>query len=124
MGKGLDQLCELRDDGIDYLKLRWASLRLEAVEKISSGISKAFGYLLAIVLVIIAMVFLTTALALWLGEILGHPALGFLVGGGVFIVAALVLFLLGGKMLDNTMVRYFIGLFFTDKEHGYGTRDQ
>ncbi len=124
MGKGLDQLSELRDGTVDYLKLRWASLRLEAVEKISGGISKAFGYLLAIIFVIIALAFLTTALALWLGELLGHLSLGFLIGGGVFVIGALVMFILGRKLLDNTMVRYFIGLFFTDKEHGYGTRDQ
>ena len=124
MGKGLDQLSELRDGTVDYLKLRWASLRLEAVEKISGGISKAFGYLLAIILIVFALAFLTTALALWLGELLGPLSLGFLIGGGVFVIGALVMFILGRKLLDNTMVRYFIGLFFTDKEHGYGTRDQ
>jgi hypothetical protein len=118
MGRGLDQLGELKDDGIDYLKLRWASLRLEMVDKLSDGVSKAFGYLIFIVLILIALGFLMTALALWIGEMLGHPSLGFLIAGGGFLIVAVIIFFLGGKMIVGTMIRYFVDLFFTDKKEG------
>lgn len=115
MGKGLYQLNELKDDGIDYLKLRWAALRLEVVDKLSEGISKAFGYLILIVLIFLALGFLMTALALWIGDMLGHPSLGFLIAGGGFLLGAVLIFFLGKRMLAGTMVRYFVDLFFTDK---------
>jgi hypothetical protein len=116
MRRGFDQLCELKDEGIDYLRLRWASLRLDAVDKISGSLSKAFGYAIALFLVFFALVFLMIALALWVGEELGCPALGFLIAGGGFLIGGMIMFFVGKDMINNTLVRYFIDMFFTEKE--------
>jgi hypothetical protein len=72
------------------------------------------------VLLFIALAFMTVAAALWLGEVLGHASLGFLITGGVFLIASLVTWFVGGKMVLNTVVRYFIDIFFpeNDKDHG------
>lgn len=123
MGRGLDGLYGLRDDGLDYLKLRWTSLRLTAVEKIAGSLSKAFGIALCLVFVIAALMFLMVALALWIGEMLGHLSLGFLIAGGGFLVVGVVLFFVGRMLVANSLVKHFIDMFFTydnDYDDGYG----
>ncbi len=62
MGRGLDQLTGLKDDGIEYLKLRWSLLRLDAVEKLSMAASKAVGRALFAVFALMALGFLLVAL--------------------------------------------------------------
>jgi hypothetical protein len=122
MANGLEQFTELREELVEYLKLRWAAFRLGAVDGISSALSKAFGHIIFLVLIFIALTFLMVALALWLGEVLGHPALGFLIAGGAFLVGAVVIYFVRGRLGRNAIVRYFIDLFFSDKDDDYGTQ--
>jgi hypothetical protein len=116
MGNGLEQFTELREELVEYLKLRWAAMRLGAVDGISSALAKAFGYIIFLVLIFIALIFLMFALALWLGEVLGHPALGFLIAGGAFLVGAVVIYFVHDRLGRNAIVRYFIDMCFTDKD--------
>lgn len=123
MGKGLDQLEDLRDDGVRYAKLRWAQLRLHIVENSSTLLSKAFGYLIFLVLIFIGLTFLMVALALWIGEMLGHLSLGFLISGGAFLIGGLVVFFIRDRLVVNTLVRYFIDMFFPEKPDDDGTQE-
>ena len=123
MGQILDRLNELKDDGMDYARLRWASMRLAAVDKISTTLSKAFGYLIFLILLFAALAFFMVALALWLGELLGHMSLGFLISGGAFLVACIITWFLGRRMVVNTIVRYMIDIFFPENDNGYGTQE-
>ncbi len=116
MGRGLDQLTGLKDDGIEYLKLRWSLLRLDAVEKLSTAASKAVGRALFAVFALMALGFLLVALALWIGEMLGHTYLGFLFVGGGLLVIAIILLLVGGRLVENSMVRRYSNMFFTEKD--------
>jgi hypothetical protein len=128
MGQITDQLNELRDDGIDYLRLRWAAMRLEAVDRVQAALSKAFGYLIFLVLLFIGLTFAMVAAALWLGELLGHLSIGFAIAGGTFIAAGLVVFFVRKRFARNTLVRYFIGIFFptptndSKNDCGYGEK--
>ena len=126
MGKGLDrledQLGDIKDDGVRYVKLRWASLRLSAVEKISTLLSRAFGYIIFLTLIFIALTFLMVALALWLGEVTGHMSLGFLVSGSAFLIAGAVIFLIRDRLAVNGIVRYFVDVFFNENDEENGTR--
>ncbi len=116
MGKFVDQIEDLRDDGAEYLRLKWAEIRLTAVDKISTTLSRALGYVLFLVLIFIALAFFMVALALWLGEILGHQSLGFLISGGAVLIAAVVVYFAGGRLMVDTLVRYFVDIFFTEND--------
>ncbi len=120
MGRGFDQFFELRDEGLDYLRLRWARARLGIVEKLSTGIAKAFGWVIFVVLVLSGLSFMMVALALWLGELLGDPVWGFLIAGGIFLLGAALMLLVGRRLVANSMVRYFIDMFFTENDDYYG----
>lgn len=119
----MDQIEGLKDDGIRYVKLRWASLRLSAVEKISKLLSRVVGYVIFIALLLIALAFLMVALAIWIGEMLGHLSLGFLISGGVFLLGGVVVFLLRDRIAVNSLVRYFIDVFFSDNDDENGTQE-
>lgn len=122
MANGIDELRFLGEETLDFLKLRWASLRLGTVDRLSSAAAKALGAVVALVIVFFAVVFLMVALALWIGEMLGTPALGFLIAGGAFLLAGVVMFFAGRRMFANSMVRYFVDLFFTDNDYKHGMR--
>jgi hypothetical protein len=124
MGKYLDELRDLKDDGVDYVKLKWAAIRLEMIDKLSVTLSKAFGYSIFLVLLFIAIVFLTVALALWIGEMLGHPSLGFLISGGALLIAALTAWLVGGRFVRNTLVRFLVDIFFPENRDDDGTEEE
>ncbi len=123
MANGIDDLRSLGEEMLDYLRLRWASLRLETVDKLSTAAARVLGKVIAFVVILFAAVFLMIALALWVGEELGHPSLGFLISGGAFLLVGIVIMLLGPRMFGGTMVRWFVHLFFTDNDYKHGTRD-
>ena len=123
MANGFDELRGLGEEGFDYLKLRWASLRLQTVDRLSSGTAKALGAIIAVAVMLLAMMFLMMALALWAGELLGHYSLGFLVAGGVSLLVGVILFYVGRRMFAGPMVRWFVDLFFTDNDYKHGMRD-
>ncbi len=123
MGSGIDKLTGLKDDAIDYARLRWASLRLDAVDKLSGGVSKVLGYLIAVFILLFALAFLMFALALWVGEMLESPALGFLIAGSGFLLIGILTFFIGRRLLVNPVVKFFANLFFTDKDDDYGRQE-
>ena len=118
MGKGLEQFEELKDDAVGYARLRWASMRLAAVDRLSTSLSGLFGMALVIALGLVALAFFMTALALWLGELMGHYSLGFLVAGGVLLVVGAIVFCLRRRLIVNSLVRLFAGMFFSTKTKG------
>ncbi len=123
MANGFDDLRSLGEETLDYLRLRWASLRLETVDKLSTAAARELGKVVAFVMIFFAGVFLMIALALWIGEMLGYPSLGFLIAGGGFLLVGIIVFLLRRRMFGGMMVRWFIHLFFTDNDYKHGTRE-
>jgi hypothetical protein len=123
MANGLDELRGLGEETLDYLKLRWASMRLATVDRLSQGAARAAGAILAGVVMLVALMMMMVALALWIGETMGSYPLGFLIAGGGFLLIGLVLWLVGRKLFAGTMVRFFVDLFFTDNDYRHGPRD-
>ncbi len=121
--KALDQLSGLREDTVDYLRLRWAGMRLRAVDKLSDSISKAIGWVVCLLFVAIALVFMMVALALWIGQRLGNPWLGFLVAGGGFLVLGVILYFVARAVAAGPLVRHFADMLFTSNDEYYGTQD-
>jgi hypothetical protein len=123
MANGFDELRGLGEETLDYLKLRWASLRLAVVDRLSNAAARALGIVVALVFVFTSLAFLSIALALWVGRMLGDPVLGFLVVGGGFLLIGVVFWFAGRRMFLNGMVRHFVDMFFTDYDYRHGTRD-
>ncbi len=123
MANGLDELRGLGEETLDYVKLRWASVRLGVAERLSTAVSRVLGRIVALVVVLFAVLFLMVALALWIGEMLGHLSLGFLVAGGTLLLAGIILFYVGRRFFADSTVRWFVDLLFTDNDYKDGTRE-
>jgi hypothetical protein len=74
-------------------------------------------------LLLVAVAFFMIAGAIWLGELLGHTSLGFLVAGGAILLAAVIAFFAGGRMVLNALVRHFIDIFFPENNDDHDTQE-
>ena len=100
----------------DYADNRLDQLKLKTTKRLSSSLAVLFAWVVIVMVVLVAFSFLALALGAWLGEILGSQAYGMLIISGIFLVIALVLFLLRKRIFVNGLVRAFIGLFFEKDE--------
>jgi VIT1/CCC1 family predicted Fe2+/Mn2+ transporter len=106
----------ISDEVKEYVSLRVQSLKLAAVDNLSTFISKSFGVLLFTLLLTISLLLLTIGLSLWLGEVLQSTPLAFAITGGVTMVAALIIFALRGRLITNSLVRLFSQMFFANRK--------
>ena len=106
----------ISDEVKEYVSLRVQSLKLAAVDNLSTFISKSFGVLLFTLLLTISLLLLTIGLSLWLGEVLQSTPLAFAITGGTMMVAALIIFALRGRLITNSLVRLFSQMFFANRK--------
>jgi len=122
MTNGFDELRALGHEAADYARLRWASLRLDATERLSAAAARALGMVVGLTVTLFALLFLLTAAALRIGEAMGRPLWGFLIVGGGVLLVGVVLLACGRRMFSGAMVKFFVKLFFTDNDYRHGTR--
>lgn len=65
---------------------------------------------------LIALLFLSVALAIYLGDILESIALGYLIVGGAYLILMFVLSLFLKKYLEKTILRKSSAQFFNENE--------
>lgn len=106
----------LSTDVRDYLRLRYDAAKLRGVE----GLSVFFGRVMAFAVVcfmgLAALLFGGFALAYLLGQELESDAAGFAIVGGGFLIIALLVYALRKRFFVNTLVRFFVPLFFDEKK--------
>lgn len=77
-------------EGKAYFTAQKNYLKLRTQEQVGKAAGNMFSGLLAAVTGLMFLVFLSIALALWIGSSLANMALGFLVVGGIYLVAFLI----------------------------------
>ncbi|HPW37639.1 MAG TPA: hypothetical protein PK922_14350 [Syntrophorhabdus sp.] len=100
----------------DYAGNRLDQLKLKTTKRLSASLAVLFAWVVIVMVILVAFSFLALALGAWLGEILGSQAYGMLIISGIFLVVALVLFLLRKRIFVNGLVRAFISIFFEKNE--------
>ena len=84
----------------DYIKINQELYTLKITEKVAETISAVFCRLIIGMFAFVFIFMLTMGLSYWLGELMGHTYLGFLVIGGAVGLITLVLY-----WRRNTMLR-------------------
>lgn len=74
-----------------YLRKQVEYHKLEAYEKASEAGAVVTSYVTTLTVAYVAIVFLSIALALWLGSVIGSPSLGFVCVAGVYLVVLLLI---------------------------------
>lgn len=77
----------------DYVDAQKELLLIEAKERAASALAQTVIWVVVGLLTLSGFIFLSLAIALWLGSVLGSNTQGFLIVGGVYALAAIVFYI-------------------------------
>ncbi len=100
----------------DYAEERLNLVVLNLTDKVSKTVSGIGSVLVVTIFSIFALVFLSTALAWWIGQSLDSPALGFLIVGVFYVLLAIVLFANRDKWIYTPVANAFIKQLTIDED--------
>jgi hypothetical protein len=100
----------------EYAEERINLVMLNAQEKTARAIASTASVLIVIVLGIFTLAFLSFALAWFIGQMLEQPFLGFLIVGGVYLLAAILLWVNRVRWIGFPVMNAFIKSIADDDE--------
>lgn len=112
-----DRFGFVSDDVKEYISLRITSLKLAAVENLSSLLSSAFGIMIFVVCITFSLMLLTIALTLLIGYLIGNIATAFAIMGGVFLIISIIAYLLRDRLITDSLVARLSKMFFTTRKN-------
>ncbi|MCB0819783.1 MAG: phage holin family protein [Bacteroidetes bacterium] len=98
---------ELIDSNLEFYKLKSFKILMK-----SSGLIAKLLFVLFFVTLFV--VFMSIALALYLGKITESNTTGFLIVGGIYFVLGFVAVVFKSKLLERKLLRNFSEIFFND----------
>ncbi|MCY1514447.1 hypothetical protein D9M68_489880 [compost metagenome] len=110
-------------DAKTYIDTRMAYIRLSAVEKGSKIFADLITNGAVIICFILAFLFGTFTLALFLSDILGSYTCGFGCVAGIYLLLAILLYLIKDKWIEPGLINLFIKKYF-DKVADHDDEDK
>ncbi len=114
----LENLSELKESLQDYIEARASYYGMLALEKTVRLLTRFLSAGLLIAVLLLAMLFLSAAGALYIGSLLGRLELGLLVVGGFYLLLAFLIYLLRNRLLSSFVTRSLVNTFFGDEAEG------
>lgn len=106
------EIDELKKELEEYLQIRVDLVKLHIAGELSRFFSSFMTKTVLLYLFFFVFMFFSLAAALLLGSWLNSYALGFAIMGGVFLLAALIFWLLRKQLIERHVVHRFIELMF------------
>lgn len=103
------RLEDFMESNIEYYKLRLFKASMKTVVSLVNLI--IFGSLFLFV-----MIFFAIGFALWIGYLIGHSWVGFLIIGGVFLLLVILMLLFGRKLIERKILYHFSGIMHDEDE--------
>ena len=107
--KNVENIGQLMELLKHYLGLQTEYVKLDVIDKVVRLLTAAALAILFFLLIIAVMLFLSFALAYWLGQHIGM-APAFSVVGGLHLLLLLLFFLFHEKWIERPLVRFLAGL--------------
>ena len=104
---------ELFQDIKYYIDLRIKRFKLNMVDNLSAFCSRAISLTAFLLMLLLAMLTLVAAVALWIGSLIW----AFVIVGGFYLIAALLFYLLRDRLFTGGMVRTFSRMFFENNSN-------
>jgi len=92
---------DLNDNVRDLAKSSTEYYKLDLYKKIIKGVISLVNMLLLGFISLIALLFLSIALAIWIGNALEKPSAGFYIVGAFYVVIFILIWLFGKKPLEK-----------------------
>jgi len=108
-----EQIDHVEEGVRSYVKNSLDFYRLQSFRSMMKGITMTTKVLLIGGVGFIALLFLSLSAAFWLGTMLGNTAQGFLIVGGFYILAGIIIFLLRGK-IEKPLLKKFSKFYFDE----------
>ncbi|POY39165.1 hypothetical protein C3K47_01325 [Solitalea longa] len=102
----------LVDNIKDYIALKLRIVTLSVAENTANLLASLITRAAVLLFVIMFCFFASTALALYLGQLLQNQALGFLIVAGIYLFISLIIILIKDKYLEKPLVNTVIRNFF------------
>jgi len=99
-------------DLAEYGQLQLDKLKLRLLDDFATLFNNIFGVLLVVILASLALVCLAIALTWGLGALIGSYLWAVVIMGGVFILAAVIVYALRRRLVINSAVKMLAKLFF------------
>lgn len=109
----------LLSDAKAYIDARVEYTKLSAVEKGSKIFADLITSAAVIICFVLAFLFASFTLALYLSEVLGNYASGFGCVAGIYLLLSIIVYLMKEKYIESVLVNLFIRKYFdkvADKE--------
>ena len=111
-----ENFSDLKKELKEYAESSFNLIRLHVVEQLSRHISGIIVKAGILYILFFGFLFLSMALAFFLGELFESYGLGFLVVSGIFFLIALIFYLLRKVLIEKPVIKSFIKLFFPNFE--------
>lgn len=103
---------DILSDAQDYLDTRVEYAKLSILEKTSKMFADLITNAAVIVCFILAFLFASITLALYLSDVLGSYAAGFGCVAGIYLLLSIIVFLTKDKYIEKFLVNMFIRKYF------------
>jgi drug/metabolite transporter superfamily protein YnfA len=102
-----EQAQAMIESNVAYYKLRTFKIAMKSIAMILKVTLISLCFLMV-------LLFLSIALAFWLGTYFESNALGFVCVGGIYIILTLLLTMLNDKFMEGPLLKKFSELFFNN----------
>lgn len=116
----LEHIAGLQDSLRKYLETKLSYYGLLAFEKAAKLLTAFLGNGVIIAALLIALIFLSGAGALYVGSLLGSMELGLLIVGAFFLLLALLMYIFRNRLFGPYIIRSLAEVFFQDDEEAGG----
>ncbi len=103
-------------EGKAYFTAQKNYLTLRTQKEVGKAAGYMFGGLLAAVTGLIFLLFISVALAFWIGGRMGSTALGFLIVGGIYLVAFLIVRYVADGHIRHAFTLNVINSFYDEED--------
>jgi hypothetical protein len=107
---------ETVDNIKDYINTRYELVGLQAAEKVSGVASNIISGVLILVLMVLSVVLLSISAAWAISAAIGYKYSGFLIVGGVYLLAGVLLAVFKDKMLSRPFRNIIIKQLFKEED--------
>ena len=105
---------DIQENAKAYLESSIAYYKLWGFKVAMKSTTLALKFILIAICLVIVLLFISVAGALAIGNLLHSYPLGFLIVAGVYLILALLLFLVKDKIVEGPILEKFSEIFFND----------
>jgi hypothetical protein len=111
-----ENISELKDNLRQYLESRISYYGITAFEKSVKIITAVTSHVIVLLLIFVALIFLSAAAAIYIGSFLESTELGLLIVGVLYLLLGIVFYVFRVKIFSPVIIRSLVDIFFRDDD--------